>query len=121
MQVRRGSRQLPCVRRSTARTLRNTKPTRKPWSLLAIIVSSDDRFAATLPMSSVSSVSSDLSQIPPSSLAARRPPAASDKCYVQNRDRPGGGPAQRRRKMPRVHVFRSSTDPNLYGYTAERS
>jgi hypothetical protein len=23
--------------------------------------------------------------------------------------------------MPRVHVFRSSTDPNLYGYTAERS
>jgi hypothetical protein len=23
--------------------------------------------------------------------------------------------------MPRVHVFRSSTDPGLYGYTAERS
>jgi hypothetical protein len=23
--------------------------------------------------------------------------------------------------MPRVHVFRSSTDPNLYGYTTERS
>jgi hypothetical protein len=23
--------------------------------------------------------------------------------------------------MPRVHVFRSSTDPNLYGYTAERT
>jgi hypothetical protein len=23
--------------------------------------------------------------------------------------------------MPRVHVFQSSTDPNLYGYTAERT